>query len=66
MGVHGRACVGRHGCAWVSGHGCAWVGTYLKNRIHTDFIIAQTSNDELMNIILLLDEKNLLVLLIYL
>ena len=31
--------------------------TYLKNRINTDFIIAHTSNDELMNIILLLDEK---------
>ena len=24
---------------------------YLKNRINTDFIIAHTSNDELMNII---------------
>ena len=30
---------------------------YLKNRINTDFIIAHTSNDELMKIILLLDEK---------
>ena len=30
---------------------------YLKNRINTDFIIAHTSNEELMNIILLLDEK---------
>ena len=36
--------------------------SYLKNRINADFIIAHTSNEELMNI-LLLDEKNLLVLL---
>ena len=31
--------------------------SHLKNRINTDFIIAHTSNEELMNIILLLDEN---------
>ena len=31
--------------------------SYLKNRINTDFIIAHTSNEELRNIILSLDEN---------
>ena len=31
--------------------------TYLKNKINTNFIIAHTTNEGLMNIILLIDEN---------